>query len=635
MADAGVAYDAFAGMDGVSSNPDAGVDRDGNRVDGKSTCTMHIRGVVPMSMFHLIAGDGQKVVLRAEVTEGSSLGRKWRWWGYLGNSLLAATDFGTVDPTLASFPIAKDGRYTFSVSDETNECSASISVDVFPSDACPECNRVAMVQAAPPVASGLPIQNGPVRLLGDPPFANTRIVLARGVGVRVAPSIGTDVKVSYVRILDAQGTTRADGVADQKSPFTTRLLGMNSLGQILRYHVLAVPLDGQDGGTIGATAPQLFPNLSPDEINTTAFRLADGISVTGTVYGSTENPVADARVVLTNQKPDTLEDSPRLLFSSIGKSDAQGTYRLQVQPGSYWPAVTPPAGVGYAEAVALSSVTIAEGTQISFRWNAPGLTTVKLTIQDSKGITIERARVRLSTAKPREVGQFRVRSSTGSETTLGGYGNVTVEAVASSSGEVVFSNLPVDTEYSVLIVPEPLGPFSTTTMTTLTVLTGNVTKVLRTTAETTLKGQLLGPVGGSAPDWSRMAVWAYDKSVHDAEAPRSTLVRFDGSFSLGVTPQRPYVLIAIPPADGVFARTFVGPGVMQATEFEIVQRIATRMEWASQVMDETQSVLGGTAVQIFCEASWPLCVDATIPIAETTAGVDGSFRLGLPDPASR
>jgi hypothetical protein len=74
---------------------------------------------------------------------------------------------------------------------------------------------------------------------------------------------------------------------------------------------------------------------------------------------------------------------------------------------------------------------------------------------------------------------------------------------------------------------------------------------------------------------------------------------------------------------------------MQATEFEIEQRMATQMAWASLVMDETQTVLGGTAVQIFCEASWPLCVDATIPIAETTAAADGSFHLGLPDPASR
>jgi hypothetical protein len=112
-------------------------------------------------------------------------------------------------------------------------------------------------------------------------------------------------------------------------------------------------------------------------------------------------------------------------------------------------------------------------------------------------------------------------------------------------------------------------------------------------------------------------------------------VSADGTFSISVTPSRPYVLLAIPPADSGLARTFVGPGTLRASEFTIQQKVQLSMDWTSSVVSVSAVGLAGTSLQAFCMKGWAGCVDSTIPLAETTAGAEGAFRLALPDPASR
>ena len=402
--------------------------------------------LVPTSLVQLVSAPGRQVVLRADATRGGlAISNTWSWEAFVDGRSLSPSAMGQVDPAQASYSIAQPGTYSFHAYDGINGCSAIMSVVVLGANACPDCDRSAIVQAAPPFSSGIPIQRAPVGFVGSPPYTSPRFVLGRGVEVKVAPSVGTDIVVSYVRILDTFGVIQADGVADQKSPFSTRLLAINANSVILRYHVLVVPLDGQDGGTIGATAPQLFPNLTPATINSSVFRLSGGSAVSGTLQGPAREAIQDARMVFTDQAPGTDQSSPSLLFSSVGKAAAQGTYRAQMQPSStYWATATPPAGAGLLEALSSAPLSAA-GSTVDFTWNSLTLSSATLNIQDALGTPLANARVRLTTASSKVVGIFRVVPPTGVPTTYDGFGNILLEGTTSDAGQVVFENLPINT----------------------------------------------------------------------------------------------------------------------------------------------------------------------------------------------
>jgi hypothetical protein len=53
------------------------------------------------------------------------------------------------------------------------------------------------------------------------------------------------------------------------------------------------------------------------------------------------------------------------------------------------------------------------------------------------------------------------------------------------------------------------------------------------------------------------------------------------------------------------------------------------------VGDAQRSGVPDTLVKVFCLPGAPDCLDPTIPLGEAVSGGDGSFELGLPDPASR
>ena len=100
-----------------------------------------------------------------------------------------------------------------------------------------------------------------------------------------------------------------------------------------------------------------------------------------------------------------------------------------------------------------------------------------------------------------------------------------------------------------------------------------------------------------------------------------------------VSPGRPYVVLAVPLMASGLARTFVGPGLLAASEFTIKQKVLSSMPWISTAY-QTGYDLSGTALQILCGVGYAGCVDPTIPLAETTIEA-GAFQLSLPDPATR
>ena len=590
-------------------------------------CSARIRALVPISLDRLVSGANSQVVLRAEILSGGPAST-WSWRAWFGSTPLSPT-LGREDMAAAAFRLANPGSYTFSVTDGSGACSASVTANAFLANACPECDRSAIVRAAPSPSTNIPVQTGAVMLLGASPFAQNNIILARGVSVSVAPSVGSNVVVSYVRILNTLGTVVADGLADQRSAFTSRLLAVNSSGDVSRYNILVVPVDGSDGGTINATAPQLFPQLTPAAVNTTAFRLMDGVMVTGQATAWDGSAVADARVVLGNRDPKDKGPSSDLLFSSVGRSNAQGSYQLQAQTGNYWVTATPPADSGLTEAVSASSLPVSAGLKLDMQWDAPSTMALTLNVADAQGNPLAGAQVTLSTAQARKVGTIRVTGLS-----VDANGSVRSEGTTSSAGSVTFDRIPSNTTYQVIIQPQPEGPFASTTTTTVVVASTATTRSIAARAAAQLSGVLI-PASTLPLDWSQVTIAAYDKSDDATDAPRFANASADGHFSLSVTPDRPYVLLAIPPLDSGYARTFVGLGPLTATEFPISQTLPLSMDWQAQVLDETQNGVGSTAMQVFCGATWPACIDPNIPLAETTSEADGTFRLPLPDPSTR
>jgi hypothetical protein len=618
--------DASPGGPDALSPPDAG---------SVLPCSARIRALVPVSLDHLVAGANSQVVLRAEVVSGGPASVSgWTWQAWFGTSPLSPAALGKADPSVAAFKIAYQGSYTFSVTDGSGACSASLRANPFAANACPICDQSAIVRAAPPPSANIPVQTGSYTLSGSSPFAQNNIILGRGVSVSVAPSVGTNIVVSYVRILDKNGTVVADGLADQLSSFTSRLLTINKEGDLLSYNVLAVPIN-PDGDTIDATAPQLFPQLTPAAINATTFSLTDGIPVGGKVTASDGTAINDVRVVLSNRDPKDTKASSTLLFSSVGDSGSDGVYQLQVQGGSYWATATPPAGNGLAEAVSASSLSVSPGTNLDMQWDAPTAVALTLNVADAQGSPLGTATVTLSTAQARKVGRFTLRPSNAPAMSVDAYGSVRLEGTTSSAGVVTFDQLPSNTTYQLLIRPGHAGPFAMTTTTTVVVPSTATTANVAARAAAQINGTLIPAPTTVAFDLSRVTITAYDKSDNTPDPVQVAAADSGGNFSLSVAPDRPYVLLVTPPIDSPFARTFVGSGSLTATEIPLSQTLPLSMDWRALVIDGTQNGVGSAALQVFCHPSWPTCVDSTIPLAETTSDGEGTFRLPLPDPTTR
>lgn len=607
--------------------------------DASVRCVASIQAVNPVTdalpLFPLVAGANVQIVLRAAIVSGAANSTSaWTWQASRDGAPVAIAAVGSQDPAAAAFPIANAGTYTFTASDGRNPgCVATIQANAVAANACAPCDSSVILRAAPPSSVEVPIQSGAIGLSGSAPFSQTNIILSRGVAVKISPSVGTSLIPSYVRIDNQAGDLVVDGLADPKAGFATRLLALNNLRAMLRYNVLVVPIDGGNGGTIAATAPQLYANLTPATIAATSFSLAGGLKVTGTITDANGQVVAGARVMLSNQDPAATASASQLLFSSVGQSDAQGSYLLYAQPGTYWVSFSPPSSSGLSEAVTGSAITLNAAATVDYQWSAPTTVSPTFSVLDASGApAADGATVRLTSAQANAVGTMTFAPLGGLSSTWDARGSVRAQGTT-SGGQVSFANLPSGVTYDVLVVPGALGAFAATTQTQVTLLADGASQTLVMQAQGHIAGKLLSSQTGI--DWTRVNVAAYDRSDDTPESPHAVAVNADGSFSVGVSPARPYVVMVMPDTSLGLARTFVGPGPLHASEFAITQKVLSSMAWSAVVMDEYQTVLSETALQVFCDAGWPGCVDATLPLAETTSGAGGSFLLTLPDPSTR
>jgi hypothetical protein len=627
----GARADAGGGPDAIVTVSDAGADTGADATP--SSCVVRIRAIVPTTdsldaFGTLFAGPNVQVVLRAEVV---SLGPASPVWGWqCTRDGVPVTNFvvGQQDPAVAAFPIASPGTYTFTARDQTGACITKVQAGAAGANDCPECDEVVPLHIAPSSSSDLPVQDGFRTLSGSEPFSSTTIIPAVGVAARIAPSVNGGRVDAYVRVSQSGGKLITDGLAAASSGasgFSVNVVSTDSHGQVQYYDVLVVPIDGLNASTVAATAPQLFTALTAGELSRASFSLSGGVSVTGTVTDASGSPVSDVRVILSNRNPASAGPSSSLIFSSVGQSDAQGKFVLHAQLGTYWISISPPSGVGLAEALAPSPVTLSGDTALSFRWDPPSTAVVDLIVVDAVGMPSSGSRVRLTSAGSSKVGTLTLGSSS-----QAAQGNVQAQGTTSSSGAVRFVNVPDGTTYGVLLAPSTLGPSAATTVLSVTVPTGGTIQTVKLLPQGSIQGQLSASL---ATDWTQLSVVAYDRSDDSPEAPFSIAASADGSFSMPVSPGRPYVVLAVPSTASGLARTFVGPGFLSASEFTIKQKVLSSRQWISTAY-QTGYDLSGTALQVLCGVGYPGCVDPTIPLAETTIE-DGAFQLSLPDPASR
>jgi len=624
--------------DAAGPPPDA---RGPDGADALVPCEAQIVSVVPTTPWlgRLVAGKNTRVVLRAEITSGAlPAGTPWNWQATWKGMPLSVSAVGQSDLAAAAFAIASPGDYTFRAT--AGACQATVSASAVAADICPACDTSVIVSAAAPAAANLPVQSGPVSLLGSSPFDQSDVVLAHGVSVRVSPSVGTSLVRSYVRITDLAGALVVDGLADPNAGgFSGQLLAVAQDQQksVLRYDVLVVPMDSSGADTVNATAPQLFQNLTASGISG-SFALAGGVSLTGTATSVDGTPISDVRVMMSNQNPAASSQTPDLLFSSLGRSDDQGKFSFHVQKGTYWVSFSPPVGSGLAEATGSSSIAVVGDSTLALQWDGSPTATLAVKVVDASGGPLSGgASVRVTSSQSRQVGSLTVTPAGGQSASQAANGNVEVEGTTDTDGNVAFSGLPANASYDLLLIPAQPGANAATTTASVTLAAGGTSVALPLSPQASIVGKLQAPTSGlPAPSsWASVSIVAYDRGGDAPESPRVAAVNADGSFVVGVTPGRPYVLLAVPAGGSGYARTFVGPGPLEASEFTITQALLASMTWKATVMDEYQVGSADTALQVFCGESWPNCVDPAVPLAETTSDGSGAFSLALPDPSSR
>jgi hypothetical protein len=595
---------------------------------GGGPCQARLVPVVPVldRIDRLVAGENTRVVLRAVVDSGGpGAGATWTWSQTWKNSPLTVAQIGVVEPDTAAFAIPNPGQYVFSA--RSGSCYAELAGFAVTPNVCTVCDKSVLLRAAPPITSDVPTQSGGMSL------DQTSVILSRGVSVMVAPSSGGNLVRSYVRINDTAGGLISDGMADiTVGGFVTRLRLVDSSLAVLKYDVLVVPLDGEDGATIAATAPQLYQGRDPTSLNK-SLPLAGGYTITGTTLDARGQPVVDARVMLTNQDPASSKQRPDLVFSSVGRSNAQGKYTLHVQPGAYWVSFAPPLDSGLTDARSDSFVTVSGDSTLSFQWSAASTAALSLTVVDATGAPVEGTSVRVtSLSQPNNVGSLSGALISSQQAK----GDVQVQTTTDATGAVQFPKLPANADYAVLLMPAAPGPSMATTALTVRLDAGGTSRTVALSAQAMIRGKLVVRAADSLPiDFTTVSIVGYDRSSDAPEAARAVAVNADGTFAFGATPKRPYVLLAVPDVGSGFARSFVGPGPLQGSEFVITQNLLTSIAWKAKVVDDNQNAIADTALEAYCDPSWPNCVDPAVPLGETMSGTGGAFQLELADPASR
>jgi hypothetical protein len=215
-------------------------------------------------------------------------------------------------------------------------------------------------------------------------------------------------------------------------------------------------------------------------------------------------------------------------------------------------------------------------------------------------------------------------------------GAVHRRATTDANGAVVFASLPraryrlaglplVAAPDGITVVPVDLSDPSAP----------NPSLAVTLAPKVTVRGRLPG-----APAGTRILVLDDQPELGRSfpEAPLDAT----GAYVLALDPNHAYHLLADPPRDQDASRVPLGPLATGAAGVDQGDRAFPHMlPFTGTLRDDTNKVVPGALVQIFCYGPGPDCLDASdlgskdpLPLSEALADSTGAFASWVPDPAA-
>jgi len=590
---------------------------------GQNQCVVTLSPVAPTSFTDLRAGDTLRV--RSTTSGSVAATAAWVWSVTAADGTGVPTVQPTADAALIDVTLPSPGTYTITASygGPATPCTASVHVTIAAAGA-----RTAffVFRLTPPPGPWPAQQLPPVTVMGGTPSGDNILKLDEGTPVLIAPreaggatglggASGTSgVVASYVRAVE-----QSSGLVTETHVAAAGTSGRLQLPPGL-YDVLVVP----DGTSF---APLLLASRRPTDLGAEAVILDGGMPVTGTVTDAAGAPLAGARISLR----------AGALPSTLGTSDARGSFTLRVRPGTYGATIVPGAAMPGTELsiAAVPGITVAAKPSAA----AMGLSLRLATLATARiGLTVSGAggagKILVEARDPVPAAAM-VEMTTGDNTTMAAATmRVRAELPIAATGAVTIGPLPrAHYRATVFATGAPSAGATVATVEDIDATGGDVQRNVDMGSPVAISGTLRPTANARTARVQAIDENAPAAVAADTVAPFVTQADDSGAFSVKVNPSRRYRLIVDPPSGGAFARAVLPPVTVAGTSIAVgAQELPAALLYAGRVVGPHLEPAPGTVVTAFCVGTAPVCVDPTGPIAEAVTTDDGSFRLMLPDP---
>jgi hypothetical protein len=345
--------------------------------------------------------------------------------------------------------------------------------------------------------------------------------------------------------------------------------------------------------------------------------MTSGMLVTGEARDAEKRPLAGARAILRGG----------LGPSTIGMSDAAGSFGVLARPGTLSAVIVPPAGSGLPEAhvaadpgIELRSLT--RDMKVVMKWARKPSARLALTVRGLDGMTpVAGARVRVdSSAEIPSVGTLSL-SASGFADELNASGSVRADAVTDAKGLADLGALP-EGSYRVVVVPPEGAGAAATMSTTVTLPAAGLSRDITLTPLVTVTGMLTPAL---ATEGTR--VTAIDTGVLSPAVSASAIADVSGRYTLRLSPSRTYELLVEPPPGRGLARSVVALVTPGVNPQPLVHTVPSALLWPGTITSARRRV-AGAVVQVFCSS----CLDTSLAVAHGVTGADGTVNLVLPAP---
>jgi hypothetical protein len=595
-----------AGTAGVTgSSTDAGVGADASP-DASASCNISITSLTPGTSLPGSFQLGVQPVVRAHASVAGYFGAPtptWIWSVSFAGTVTTPAPAGdtgdTVDVQLKAL-----GDY-------------QISVRIA---GAPQCNRLPvtatvvaprmpafLIRVTPPSGSRLPVRESALDSSAVASAPHT-IDLAAGAASSVVSLLPKDASgfpvPSFLVVTNPATTFDLQGYT-ARGPFIT------SLVDDVMYQVLVVP-DGD-------WAP-LLVNGMPDALQQ-ALSLTPGVAVTGTAQDGAGHAVPNARVILRAGR----------LPSTVGVSDAGGTFAVSARMNIFGATISPPAGLGLPEAHVPASPGIVVSPYVAslgvdMKWAKVTPAPLTITVRASAGgALVAGAQVRVeSSAEVPAVGTLTVHAA-GGDVALSASGTARADAVTNANGVAALGLLPPGA-YHLIVAP----PATTTAAVTLADVTLPAAGLARDVVMSALVS-VQGTLTANGTTVSGATVSAVDRGELAPATRASSTVDAAGRYTLALSPDRTYELLVTPAAGQTFGLTVLPTFVPGTSPTAHTDAIAPGLVWNGTVVGGARPI-ASAIVQAFCLGPSPTCLDPSIPLAQGTTAADGTLALTLPSP---